>query len=300
MLLRESIQLPTGASHFRRPGLAEPDDVGGPTRLCNDTSVADPSVFDALVFEANAEPTEGWDFSWLDGRAVEGRPSWGYLVGVTRRLNTASSAVDLQTGGGERFAEALSKSERRPLTLAATESWSPNVTVARETLAPYGVDIVEVPEGDGLPFASETFDLVCSRHPTENNWPEIQRVLRPDGTYFSQQIGAGTNSELTEFFMGPQPMSERQRLATLMRQARDAGLEVIDAREESLPVVFFDVGAVVYFLRKVTWTVPDFTVERYRDRLKDLFELIERSGRFASHAQRILFEARKPGGQPRA
>lgn len=33
---------------------------------------------------------------------------------------------------------------------------------------------------------------------------------------------------------------------------------------------FFDIGAIVYFLRKVIWTVPDFTVARYRDRRYDL------------------------------
>ena len=34
--------------------------------------------FEELVAEAQAAPIEGWDFSWLDGRATEDRPSWGY------------------------------------------------------------------------------------------------------------------------------------------------------------------------------------------------------------------------------
>ena len=76
--------------------------------------------------------------------------------------------------------------------------------------------------------------------------------------------------------------------------ARNAGLDVIDAREETLPVIFFDVGAVVYFLRKVIWTVPDFSVERYRDRLRLLHEQIERDGSFTSHSRRFLLEASKP------
>jgi hypothetical protein len=50
----------------------------------------------------------------------------------------------------------------------------------------------------------------------------------------------------------------------------------------------------VHFLRKVVWTVPDFTVERYRERLCALHELIERDGRFVAHSQRYLIEARKP------
>jgi hypothetical protein len=34
--------------------------------------------FDDLVAEAAAASVDGWEFSWLDGRASEERPSWGY------------------------------------------------------------------------------------------------------------------------------------------------------------------------------------------------------------------------------
>jgi hypothetical protein len=65
-------------------------------------------------------------------------------------------------------------------------------------------------------------------------------------------------------------------------------------RMERLRAEFFDVGAVVYFLRKVIWTVPDFTVERYRDRLLDMHDHIEANGPFVAHSTRLLVEARKP------
>ena len=59
-------------------------------------------------------------------------------------------------------------------------------------------------------------------------------------------------------------------------------------------VEFFDVGAVVYFLRKVIWTVPDFSVDRYHDRLRALHEQIESDGVFVSTAPRFLIELEKP------
>jgi hypothetical protein len=59
-------------------------------------------------------------------------------------------------------------------------------------------------------------------------------------------------------------------------------------------VVFYDVAAVIVFLRKVIWTVRDFSVERYRARLADMHRRIESEGSFVSHAQRFLIEARKP------
>jgi hypothetical protein len=42
------------------------------------------------------------------------------------------------------------------------------------------------------------------------------------------------------------------------------------------------------------WTVPDFTVERYRDRLAALHAQIRADGRFTSHAQRFLIDLRAP------
>ena len=51
---------------------------------------------------------------------------------------------------------------------------------------------------------------------------------------------------------------------------------------------------MVFFLRKVIWTVPDFTVDRYRTRLEQLHEQIGRDGAFRSTMSRTLFEARKP------
>ncbi len=57
---------------------------------------------------------------------------------------------------------------------------------------------------------------------------------------------------------------------------------------------FHDIGAVVHFLRKVVWMVPGFTVEGYRDRLRDLHERIEADGPFVAHSTRHLFDARKP------
>jgi hypothetical protein len=60
-------------------------------------------------------------------------------------------------------------------------------------------------------------------------------------------------------------------------------------------VEIYHVGAVVQFLRKVLWTVPGFTVQGYRDQLARMHERILSRGRFVSHAQRFLVEARKPG-----
>jgi SAM-dependent methyltransferase len=153
---------------------------------------------------------------------------------------------------------------------------------------------VEADDEADLPFRSESFDLVVSRHPTVAVWAEIAHILRPGGTYLSQQVGAGSNRELTDFMMGPQPVSPARSAERAVAGAQAAGLVVADLREQALRVVFNDVGAVVHFLRKVPWTVPGFTVDGYAGQLARMHERIQSQGPFVSHAQRFLIEARKP------
>jgi SAM-dependent methyltransferase len=250
--------------------------------------------FEELLDEGCAVPVEGWDFSWFDGRATEQRPSWGYSGLLAARLSVARAALDVQTGGGEVYAGALARAIRRPHLVAATESWAPNVPVARRSLAPYSGQVMQVPEDGDLPFADGTFDLVSSRHPTRRRWDELARVLRSGGSYLSQGVGTGSNRELYEFLMGPQPEPGETAAHRAVAGARQAGLDVVDLREQATRVEFRDIGAVVHFLRKVVWTVPGFTVDRYRDRLRALHELIAREGSFVATSQRYLLEARTP------
>ena len=145
-------------------------------------------TFEDLVAEANSAPVEGWDFSWLDGRATEERPSWGYQRLMSQRLASASAACDIDTGGGE----VLAGAEKFPPTMVATESWPPNAALATKRLHPRGVVVVVTRNELPMPFADEAFDLVTSRHPVSMRWTEVARVLQPGGTYFAQQIGPAT------------------------------------------------------------------------------------------------------------
>jgi len=248
-------------------------------------------AFDELIAEAVAAPVAGWDFSWLRGRATEARPSWGYAKLAAERMITATTALDLETGGGE----ILAGLDRRAARMVATESWRPNLEIAARNLRPGGAWVVPT-DGDrrSLPFRPEVFDLVISRHPVDAWWAEIARVLRPGGTYLSQEIGTDSNAALHEAIAGPVPPDEKRSPERSARLAADAGLTVIDLRRETLPVVFYDIGAVVWFLRKVIWTIPGFSADRYLAQLAALHERIQAEGSFVSRAERFLIEARKP------
>ncbi|MGW1270046.1 methyltransferase domain-containing protein [Streptomyces sp. NPDC002491] len=254
-------------------------------------------AFEDLVAEGVAVPTEGWDFSWFEGRATEARPSWRYALSLAGRLAGAHAALDVQTGGGEVLDFALGRAApKAPVLTVATEGWPANVAKATALLRPRGIAVVAAPQEGPLPFADAAFDLVSSRHPVRPLWHEIARVLQPGGTYFAQHVGPRSVFELVEHFLGPQPQAvsgdrhpDRERAG-----AEAAGLEVVDLRAERLRVEFHDIAAVVHFLRKVVWMVPGFTVSAYLPRLRDLHEQIEADGPFVAHSTRHLVEARRP------
>jgi hypothetical protein len=247
--------------------------------------------FEKLVADGGSADVSGWDFSWLEGRAREERPPWRYSRQLAARLSRAAASLDIQTGGGE----VLSEAAVFPPVAVATESWPPNVARATRLLHPRGVVVVADPDEPPLPFAAEAFDLVTSRHPATIWWEEIFRVLQHGGTYFAQHVGPASAFELIEFFLGPQPEARRGRHPDdEAAAARAAGLDIVDLRTVRLRIEIYDVAAVVYLLRKVIWWVPGFTVEKYRDRLLELHELIESDGVFVAHSTRHLIEARRP------
>jgi SAM-dependent methyltransferase len=244
--------------------------------------------YEELVTEGLDAPFQGWDFSWMRGRSNQAEPSWSYGDRARRLIVDAKSLLDLCTGGGELLASFAPLPEHS----VATEGWEPNIPLARDRLAPLGVQ-VRVPDGDELPAGDGEFDLVINRHggaPAS----EIARVLRPGGTYLMQGVGAHNLADLNQALGAPSgDYAETSTLDATLEAVREAGLEVVDGREEMPEHVIYDVGALVYFLKAVSWQVPGFDVDRYDAKLRELDAAIRADGRVVFHDHRYLLEARK-------
>ena len=249
--------------------------------------------FEALVEEAVAAPIDGWDFTWLAGRAHEDRPSWSYFDLVAQATSSVGSLLDLEVGSGG----MISALEQLPRLTIGTEGYAPNVPSASERLKSRGAHLLWTDSrGPGLPVRTSSIQLVTSRHPIDTKWTEIARVLQPGGRYLSQQVGPHTLRELTEFLMGPVPPGSKRDPLLARGAAESAGLRVIRLEAERPTTVFYDIGSIVYFLRLVVWIVPGFDVGKYRYRLLDLHRQIERDGEFRATASRFLIEAENQRG----
>ena len=247
--------------------------------------------YDELVAAAEAAPIDGWNFSWLDGRATGSQPTWSYPDLARKLLHDYYWALDVDTGGGE----ALAALAPPPGRVWATEGWSPNVNVARRRLTPLGVTVVPSGDAGRLPFENEEFDLLLNRH-GRLNAAESARVLTAGGTLITQQVGSDDCVELNAALGAPvkRPEAPVWHLATAAAALTRATLPIVDAREEWPILTFHDIGAVVYQLRMVSWQVPDFTVPRYDDALRRLDAHIRTNGCLEVRTHRFLIIARKP------
>jgi SAM-dependent methyltransferase len=257
---------------------------------------------DALLDEAERRPFIGWDFSWLEGRLDSQGLPWDYTATVVGYARRSPDLLDLGTGGGEWLA-AL---PYRPPRTVATEAWPPNVAIAKAHLEPLGVGVVQVQpvrdntgrpvEGKAspLPFADEAFHLVVDRHESFEV-DEVARVLVPQGWFITQQVDAGNDNEYRELFgiKSPEPDIASRWESWLPDQLERAGLHVIEHASAPLVQVIRDVGALAWNLKAIPWMVPDFSIDRYRARLRKIQEQIDIDGPIAVRQHRFWLRARK-------
>jgi len=247
--------------------------------------------FDQLIAEALADEFRGWDFSRLTGRMIQDAVSWDYRQRARKLIGNSNSLLDVDTGGGE----VLASVRPFPAKTVATEGYAPNVPIARRSLEPLGVQVVELGTSDEhdyvLPFADGEFDLILNRHGSFSA-DEFFRVLKADGVFISQQVGGRNNVGLNEALSAPSSEVDSEwDLQKACYQLQRAGFTVIDAKEEFPRTSFRDIGALVYYLRAITWQVPNFSVDRYMNQLLAIHETIEENGEFTVHAHRFLVEA---------
>ncbi len=252
------------------------------------------SAPDALIAEALAQDFSGWDFSWLKGRWEEENTPWDYREIVEARLSQTRALLDMGTGGGE----FLSSLRGLPRATVETEAWSPNFPVARKRLEPLGIRCVAIEDDRELPFENTTFDLVINRH--EAFWStEVFRILKPGGRFITQQVGGENQLELNTWFLGEaKPKWPYWKLDLAVDRLTGVGFTIADAQEAYPQSRFFDIGAIVYYMKVIVWQIDGWNPVRYRPHLLKMHDHIQKHGHFLTHDHRFMIEAAKPDAPP--
>jgi SAM-dependent methyltransferase len=230
-------------------------------------------LFDQLEKEYSHE-FKGWDFSYLtkSGRMISFPLSWNYKLIVEEQLKKAKSLLDMGTGGGE----FLSSVSGLPKNTFATEGYEPNIPIAKIRLGEIGIEVRKI-ENDKIPFENNVFDLVINRHESYIE-SEIKRVLIKDGVFITQQVGGLTNADLN-MWMGAKiqdPIS--WSLCSMVLKLEKEGFEVTYQDECITKTRFFDIGAVIYYLKCIPWQIKDFSIKGYWERIYKLANFIKSKG----------------------
>jgi SAM-dependent methyltransferase len=258
-----------------------------------------PAIND-LLQEADGHPVVGWDFSWLGGRITSHPLPWDYGTMIVERARRSPDLLDLGTGGGE-FLAGLAY---HPPRTVATEAWPPNVEAAQRRLRPLGIEVVAVkatPDNDEqidnapvvrLPFATESFSLIASRH-TSYTPSELARILTPGGAFLTQQVG-GDYGEFYDALGLPRPPVRRWNRQVATCQLSQAGLEIRASGETSDATTFSDIGAFAWFLTAIPWAVEGFSTRSHRSHLSRLHRRLLADGPITIRQPAFWVEAIKP------
>lgn len=253
-------------------------------------------MFEKYLEQAEKAPFSGWNFEYIAAanRMVEAPLGWNYYNVVLPWLWKAKALLDMGTGGGE----ALSRLSPLPPNAYATEQYKPNVKVARERLEPLGVKVVEVeeekkpPYNASLPFSDNFFDLIINRHEAYYP-PELMRILKLGGIFITQQVGSLSVLSLKQFFTGKAETVYNWNLKSAVEELKSAGFNIIQQQEDIQSYRFYDIGAVAYFLKTIPWTIENFSIEKYRDRLWQLHRRISNDGFYDTPQHRFIIVAQK-------
>jgi SAM-dependent methyltransferase len=233
-----------------------------------------------------AAPFQGWDFSYLDGRLVESKPTWDYLA-LARAAAQSHDILDIDTGGGESF----SRLAPFPGRATAVEGYVPNLAVARGWLEALGIPVIQADSASSLPFEDALFDLVLNRHGSIAP-AEIHRVLKRGGVLLTQQVGGDNLADLAACFGATSPWPGNT-LDGVVGRLEALGFKMRRAEAWRGPVTFADVGALVYFLKAIPWVVDGFEVERHLQVLEALQARLESGHPLRFTATRFLIDALK-------
>jgi SAM-dependent methyltransferase len=232
---------------------------------------------------------QGWDFSYLNGRWDDEHIPWDYKKILLSYLKTEHKLLDMGTGGGE-FLLTLN----HPFyNTAITESYPPNVAICQEKLQPLGITVRQVFNDSMLPFEDSSFDIIINRHEAFDI-SEINRILKTDGYFITQQVGSKNNADLSEKVIDNyKSLYPDNDLKHNVEAFESNGFEIIQSEESFTPIRFYDTGALVYFAKIIEWEFPNFSVDTCFENLCKIDEEINEAGYIEGTEHRFLIVAKK-------
>ena len=176
--------------------------------------------------------------------------------------------------------------------LEITMAFDVNPEVVGKTIQ--GIKVYNYVGDEKLSLISDnTYDIVINRHESYNE-QEIYRILKPNGIFITQQVGAFNNKELSRFFdenhvdQFPELTLERS-----IKRLKNNDFNILFS-DEYFPILkFYDLGAIAYFAKIIKWEFINFNVKDNIDKFLILQEELKKVGYIPSKEHRFIIVAKK-------
>ncbi|HEY7910192.1 MAG TPA: class I SAM-dependent methyltransferase [Thermomicrobiales bacterium] len=243
---------------------------------------------------AEVAPRRGWDFSRV--RDDRDPVPWEYEEVVRRYLRPSDRVLDVGTGGGERFLALAPSFE----TGVGVDPDPEMVRTAQENTPAALAEKVSFVEGRAaaLPAPDTSFDVVLNRH-APVNVAEVMRVLRPGGSFITQQVGAQNTFNITTLFgsgpgMGGAHIAPDQEIPALADAFQERGYAIISYGTYNVPYYFQDAASLLFWMQAVG-VPPDFDIERHWQQVDYLLSEYATPRGTETNEHRELLIVRAPG-----
>lgn len=229
----------------------------------------------------------GWDFSHIENHYFQETTAWNYRNVVLNYLTPDMRLLDMGTGGGELLRTFNHPSDRT----CVTEGWFKNYQLLLKTLFREGVNVQFVEENDYLNFPDNYFDIVINSHESFST-TEVKRVLKSGGLFISQQVGDLNGIHLaSRLIPGFKKEKFALHLSSVLEELKLNRFKVL-YKDESYPAQkFFNMEALIYYVRTIPWEFQNFSVENNFNNLLYLYDELQNKGYIYSQQHRFIFVA---------
>ncbi len=112
--------------------------------------------------------------------------------------------------------------------------------------------------------------------PNGLNFDGITRCLKNGGLFITEQVGATNNYSLSSFLTDNYiPVHPENAMVNVISNLVERGFQILKSDSFYPKIRFYDIGALVYYAKVISWEFPDFSVLKYQSELMRLQRIIE-------------------------